>query len=78
MNPLANLLQFLSYLNAQGIGFMLASDDTAVMALIRTESGVHEVAFFADGAIEITSFEAGAEPEQITLQELLASDAFKG
>jgi hypothetical protein len=78
MNPLANLLQFLSHLNAGNIGYFLASDDNTIMVLIRTDSGVHEVAFYADGIIEVLTFEAGAEPEQATLQELLASDEFKG
>ena len=78
MNPLAQLLQFLKQLNASGVGYLLASDDETIMVLIRTDSGMREIAFYGDGAVEVQTLEAGEEPERVTIEDLMADDAFKG
>ncbi len=51
-----HLLGFLEHLNSINLGYLLQSDAEAVIVLVRTTTGIHEVSFFADGAIEIQTF----------------------
>jgi hypothetical protein len=71
MNPLAQLLKFLTHLDSLGAGYILSSDAEAVIVLVRTDIGIHEVSFFGDGAIEITNFAAEDEAESVNFTELL-------
>jgi hypothetical protein len=71
MNPLAQLLKFLTHLDSLGAGYILSSDAEAVIVLVRTDVGIHEVSFFGDGAIEITNFAAEDEAESVNFTELL-------
>ena len=73
MNPLQQLLKFLAHLDTLGAGFMLSSDAEAIVVLVRTEEGIHEVSFFGDGGIEINNFAAGDDGESLTFDELLQS-----
>ncbi|HEX3652474.1 MAG TPA: hypothetical protein VHU18_06595 [Rhizomicrobium sp.] len=74
MNPLQQLLKFLAHLDSLGAGYMLSSDPEAVIVLVRTDAGIHEVSFFGDGTIAIQSFEAGEEDaEDVNFTELLES-----
>jgi hypothetical protein len=73
VNPLAQLLRFLSHLDSLGAGYILNSDAEALIVLVRTDAGVHEISFFADGAIEITNFAPEEEAESMTFAELLES-----
>ena len=73
MNPLQQLLKFLAHLDTLGAGFMLSSDAEAIVVLVRTEEGIHEVSFFGDGSIEINNFAAGDDGENLTFDELLQS-----
>ena len=73
MNPLQQLLKFLAHLDALGAGYILNADSEAVIALVRTDAGVHEISFFGDGAIEITNFVAEDEAESVNFIELLES-----
>jgi hypothetical protein len=73
MNPLAQLLKFLTHLDSLGAGYILSSDAEAVIVLVRTDVGIHEVSFFGDGAIEITNFAAEEEAESLSFTELLQS-----
>ena len=71
MNPLAQLLKFLTHLDSLGAGYMLSSDTDAIIVLVRTDAGIHEVSFFGDGAIEVSTFGASEEPESVNFAELL-------
>ena len=73
MNPLQQLLKFLSHLDSLGAGYILSSDLEAVVVLVRTDAGIHEVSFFGDGGIEITNFAAEDEAESLSFSELLQS-----
>src|ERR1041385_9581111 len=73
VNPLQQLLKFLGHLDSLGAGYILSSDAEAVIVLVRTEAGIHEVAFFGDGTIEITNFAAEDEAETMSFAELLES-----
>lgn len=73
MNPLQQLLKFLAHLDSFGAGYILSSDSEAVIVLVRTPDGVHEISFFGDGEIEITNFAAEDEGESMTFTELLES-----
>ena len=73
MNPLQQLLKFLAHLETLGAGFMLSSDAEAVVILVRTEEGIHEVSFFGDGTIEINNFAVSADAEILTFDELIQS-----
>lgn len=73
MNPLQQLLSFLGRLDSLGAGYILSSDAEAVIVLVRTEEGIHEVSFFGNGTIEITNFAAEEESESISFAELLES-----
>ncbi|HEY4112756.1 MAG TPA: hypothetical protein VGM17_01735 [Rhizomicrobium sp.] len=73
MNPLQQLLKFLAHLDSLGAGFMLSSDAEALVVLVRTEEGIHEVSFFGDGGIEINNFAVSEESETLTFDELLQS-----
>ena len=73
MNPLQQLLKFLAHLETLGAGFMLSSDAEAVVVLVRTEEGIHEVSFFGDGAIEINNFAVSADAESLKFDELIQS-----
>jgi len=73
MNPLQQLLKFLSHLDSLGAGYVLSSDAEAVIVLVRTDEGIHEVSFFGDGTIEITTFTAEEDSESVTFAELLES-----
>jgi hypothetical protein len=73
MNPLQQLLKFLAHLDTLGAGYILSSDSEAVVVLVRTEEGIHEVSFFGDGAIEITNFSAEEAAENLSFTELLES-----
>jgi len=73
VNPLQQLLKFLAHLDSRGAGYILSSDLEAVIVLVRTEDGIHEVSFLGDGAIEITNFAAEDEAESLTFTELLQS-----
>lgn len=75
MNPLQQLLSFLGRLDSLGAGYILSSDSEAVIVLVRTEEGIHEVSFFGDGAIEITNFGAEEGAESVNFTELLESFA---
>jgi hypothetical protein len=72
LNPLQQLLKFLAHLDSLGAGYILSSDGEAVVVLVRTESGIHEVSFFGDGDIEITNFAVEGEAESLNFTELLA------
>ncbi len=78
MNPLAQLLKFLGHLDSLGAGYMLSSDPEAVIVLVRTDTGIHEVSFFGDGVIEINSFEASEDTESVSFTELLESFTAEG
>jgi hypothetical protein len=71
VNPLAQMLKFLTHLDSLGAGYILSSDAEAVIVLVRTDVGIHEVSFFGDGAIEITNFAAEDDAESVTFAELL-------
>jgi len=71
VNPLQQLLQFLAHLDSLGAGYILSSDSDAVIVLVRTEAGVHEIAFFGDGTIEINNFSAEDDAESVNFDELL-------
>jgi hypothetical protein len=71
VNPLQQLLQFLAHLDSLGAGYILSSDSEAVIVLVRTPDGIHEISFFGDGEIEITNFAAEDEAESLTFPELL-------
>ena len=74
MNPLQQLIAFLEHLNARGIGYFLQSDPESIIAVVRTETGMHEILFFTDGTIAIQSFEQGEEDaETINLKDLIES-----
>lgn len=73
MNPLAQLLKFLTHLDSLGAGYILSSDAEAVIVLVRTEDGIHEISFLGDGTIEITNFGAEEEAEPVGFTELLQS-----
>jgi hypothetical protein len=73
VNPLAQLLKFLTHLDSLGAGYILSSDSEAVIVLVRTDEGVHEISFFAEGAIEITNFAAEEDAESLSFSELLES-----
>jgi hypothetical protein len=73
MNPLQQLLKFLAHLDSLGAGYILSSDSEAVIVLVRTDAGIHEVSFFGDGAIEITNFAAEEDADSLTFTELLES-----
>ena len=77
MNPLQQLLTFLEHLNSGNIGYLLQSDAESILVIVRSDAGMHEVAFFADGAIEMQSFEQGEEAESVTLEELTCSPEFR-
>jgi hypothetical protein len=73
MNPLQQLLKFLTHLDSFGAGYILSSDSQAIVVLVRTEEGIHEVSFFGDGTIEITNFAAEEDAESMSFVELLES-----
>jgi hypothetical protein len=73
MNPLQQLLKFLGHLDTLGAGFMLSSDAEAIVVLVRTEEGIHEISFFGDGGIEINNFAVSEEGETVSFDELLQS-----
>ena len=73
MNPLQQLLKFLAHLDSLGAGYIVSSDSEAVVVLVRTDDGIHEVSFFGDGQIEITNFAAEDEAESLSFTELLES-----
>jgi hypothetical protein len=73
VNPLAQLLKFLAHLDSLGAGYILSSDSEAVIVLVRTDAGVHEISFFGDGQIEITNFVAEEDAEPVDFAELLQS-----
>ena len=73
MNPLQQLLRFLSHLDSLGAGYILSSDSEAVIVLVRTDAGVHEISFFGDGEIEITNFTPEDDAEPLSFDELLQS-----
>ena len=73
MNPLQQLLKFLAHLDSLGAGYILSSDLEAVIVLVRTDDGIHEVSFFGDGSIEIVNFTAEDESESMSFAELLES-----
>jgi hypothetical protein len=74
MNPLQQLLAFLEHLNLRGIGYFLQSDAESLIVVARTEEGMHEILFFADGTIAIQSFEPGEDDaESVKLSDLLES-----
>jgi hypothetical protein len=73
VNPLAQMLKFLTHLDSLGAGYILSSDAEAVIVLVRTDVGIHEVSFFGDGAIEITNFAAEEDSESVNFAELLES-----
>jgi hypothetical protein len=70
-----HLLGFLEHLNAINRGYLLQSDAEAVIVLVRTTTGIHEVSFFADGAIEIQTFMSKEGPEEVSLEDL--TEGFK-
>ena len=73
MNPLQQLLRFLAHLDSLGAGYILSSDSEAVIVLVRTPEGIHEISFLGDGEIEIANFAAEDEAESLTFAELLQS-----
>ena len=73
MNPLQQLLKFLAHLDSFGAGYILSSDSEAVIVLVRTPDGVHEISFFGDGEIEIANFAAEEDSESMSFTELLQS-----
>ena len=74
MNPLQQVLKFLAHLDSLGAGYILSSDPEAIIVLVRTDEGIHEVSFFGDGAIAVQSFAAGEEDaEDVNFTELLES-----
>lgn len=68
-----HLLGFLEHLNSINLGYLLQSDAEAVIVLVRTTNGIHEISFFADGAIEIQNFTSKEGPEEVSLDELTES-----
>ena len=77
MNPLQQLLTFLEHLNSAGIGYLLQSDAESIIVVVRTEGGMHEVSFFADGTIAAQSFEQGEEAEAVSLEDLSSAPEFR-
>jgi hypothetical protein len=71
MNPLQQLLKFLAHLDSIGAGYILSSDGEAVVVLVRTEEGIHEISFLGDGTIEITNFAASEDAENVSFSDLL-------
>jgi hypothetical protein len=70
---LEQLLEFLAHLNSIDLGYFLQSDAEAVMVLVRTTTGIHEISFFPDGAIEIQNFTSKDGAEEVSLDELTES-----
>jgi len=73
VNPLQQMLAFLGRLDSLGAGYILSSDAEAVIVLVRTEEGIHEISFLGDGGIEITNFSAEESAESVSFTELLQS-----
>jgi len=73
VNPLQQLLKFLAHLDSLGAGYILSSDTVAVIVLVRTDEGIHEVSFFGDGTIEIANFAAEDGADSLSFTELLES-----
>ena len=76
MNPLQQMLKFLAHLDTIGAGYILSSDGEAVVVLVRTEEGIHEISFLGDGTIEITNFGASGDAESVSFNDLL--EGFSG
>jgi hypothetical protein len=70
---LEQLLEFLAHLNSIDLGYFLQSDAEAVMVLVRTTTGIHEISFFPDGAIEIQNFVSAEGAEPVTVEDLVES-----
>jgi len=77
VNPLQQLLTCLEHLNSGNVGYLLQSDAESILVIVRSDAAMHEVAFFADGAIEMQSFEEREEAETVTLEDLTSSPEFR-
>ena len=77
VNPLQQLLKFLGHLDSLGAGYILSSDAESIIVIVRTEGGMHEISFFADGTIAAQSFEQGEEAEAFSLEDLTSAPEFR-
>ena len=70
MNGLEQLLEFISRLQEERIQFDLKCVRDAIMVALRSPSAYYEIEFFADGHIEVQSFESTSDVQMITLAEI--------
>jgi len=70
MNPLEQLLEFISSLQANRIQFNLQSVRDAIMVAGVSPGEYFEIEFFADGHIEVETYGPANPVQTVTLQEI--------
>lgn len=70
MNSLEQLLQFISQLQDARIQFDLKCVRDAIMVALRSPRAYYEIEFFADGHVEVQTFETPRQVHTVTLQEI--------
>jgi hypothetical protein len=70
MNSLEQLIEFLSQLADANIQFDLKCVREAIMVALRSPSAYYEIEFFADGHIEVQTFEPPSSIQTMTLREI--------
>lgn len=70
MNALEQVLEFLSALREAKVHFDLTSVRDAIMVTVVSPSKYYEIEFFADGRIEVQTFDAATRVQSVSLRDI--------